>query len=81
MTGDHSPNKSHERLDTARRVLYIVLVGNTDYLLTLRITMIRRITKAIVQATADFWREAAELEARMAKEQQIQNLRMMARGR
>ena len=43
--------------------------------------MIRRITKVIIQATADFWREAAELEARMAKEQQIQNLRMMARGR
>ncbi len=43
--------------------------------------MIRRITKAIIQATADFWREAAELEARMAQEAQVQNLRRMAQGR
>lgn len=62
-------------------MLYIVLVGNTDYLLPIRITMIRRITKAIIQATADFWREAAELEARMAQEAQVQNLRRMAQGR
>lgn len=43
--------------------------------------MIRKSIKAIAQATADFWREAAELEARMAKEQQVQNLRRMAHGR
>lgn len=43
--------------------------------------MIRKSIRAIVQATADFWREAAELEARMAKEQQVQALRNMARGR
>jgi hypothetical protein len=59
----------------------LFLVGNTDYLLPIRITMIRKSIKAIVQATADFWREAAELEARMAKEQQLQALRSMARGR
>ena len=62
-------------------MLYIVLVGNTDYLLPIRITMIRKSIRAIVQATATFWREAAELEARMAKEQQVQNLRRMAQGR
>lgn len=61
--------------------MYVVLVGNTDYLLPIRITMIRKSIKAIAQATADFWREAAELEARMAKEQQVQNLRRMAHGR
>ena len=43
--------------------------------------MIRKSIRAIVQATATFWREAAELEARMAKEQQVQNLRRMAQGR
>lgn len=62
-------------------MLYIVLVGNTDYLLPLRITMIRKSIKAIAKATADFWREAAELEARMAQEAQVQNLRRMAHGR
>ena len=62
-------------------MLYIVLVGNTDYLLPIRITMIRKSIRAIVQATADFWREAAELEALMAQESKVQNLRRMAQGR
>lgn len=62
-------------------MLYIVLVGNTDYLLPIRITMIRKSIKAIVQATATFWREAAELEVRMAQEAQVQNLRRMSQGR
>jgi len=43
--------------------------------------MIRKSIKAIVQANANFWREAAELELRMAKERQVQNLRRMAQGR
>jgi hypothetical protein len=43
--------------------------------------MIRKSIKAIVQATATFWREAAELEALMAHESQVQNLRRMSQGR
>ena len=62
-------------------MLYPVLVGNTDYLLPPRNAMIRKSIRAIVQATADFWREAAELEARIAKEQELQKIRRKSQGR